>query len=74
MELFILESKEDVFQFIDIIKKNVNCVVIASSIEAHQYLKKMDIKHELADNYFTKLDYNKIDSLAIDFSLNWHPL
>lgn len=70
--MFILETKEDVLEFKDQIEKNVENKIIASSIESHQYLKEIGIPHEIIDNYFTKSDYEKMDTITVNFTLNWY--
>ena len=52
----------------------VNNKIIASSIESHQYLKKIGIIHDLVDDYFTKFDYRKIDTTTNNFTLNFESI
>ena len=70
MNVFILDTKEDILEFQELIKEKTNNKIIASSIESHQYLKKIGIIHDLVDDYFTKFDYRKIDTTTNNFTLN----
>jgi hypothetical protein len=72
LNVFILDTKEDILEFQELIKEKTNNKIIASSIESHQYLKKIGIIHDLVDDYFTKFDYRKIDTTTNNFTLNWY--
>lgn len=72
MDLFLLETEEDIHQFKNEIEKMEQSNLIALSTKTHKILKKTCISHEIIDDYFSKSDYDKIDTIIINYSLNWY--
>lgn len=72
MDLFLLETKNDLNQFKQKIEENEGIHVIASSTETHLQLIELGISHDVIDDYLNNSDYDRIDKLSINFAINWY--
>jgi glycosyltransferase involved in cell wall biosynthesis len=72
LELFLFETEEDFENYKNQIGKKEPQNIIALSTKTHKILKKNCISHQVIDDFFTVDDYNKIDKIMINFSLNWY--
>ena len=71
MDLMLLESQDDVIHNYEKIKK-FKGKIISLSISSHSKLKKMNIQHELLDNYFEEKDKDLIDYEVVKITKNWY--
>jgi len=72
VNLFLIETKEDIQNFKNEINENDDREIIALTTSAHKILKKSDISHLVIDDFFDDADYENIDNIMTNFSLNWY--
>lgn len=72
MNLFLIETEEDVHNFKNEIEECNEKDIVAMTTLAHKILKKKDISHQVIDEFFLDSDYDNIDNIMTNFSLNWY--
>jgi hypothetical protein len=72
LKLFLFETEDDFDNYKSQIQKNKSHKIIALTTIVHKILKKNEINHQVLDDFFTSEDYNKIDSVMVNFALCWH--
>jgi len=72
LNLFLIETEEDVHNFKNEIEECNEKDIVAMTTLAHKILKKKDISHQVIDEFFLDSDYDNIDNIMTNFSLNWY--
>lgn len=70
--LIFVEGENDFEILKNDFEKSQNTKIVSFDYKSHNLLSKANIQHFLMEDYITKDDEAKIDSLSVEFTQNWH--
>ncbi len=70
--IVIVEGKDDVKELTDIMHASNDVKIISFDFYAHKSLNKLEIKHEIIEEYFSNDDQLKLDNLALKLATTWY--
>lgn len=71
--IILLEKGSNFLKLKNELKKYPSARIFSLDYESHFYLKKNNLKHELAENFLLKSEFDEIDNLTKNFIKNWIP-
>ena len=71
--IILLQKESDFLKFENELKKCPSARIFSLDYGSHFYLEKNNLKHELAENFLLKSDFDEIDNLTKKFIGNWIP-
>ena len=71
--IILLEKGSNFLKFKNELKKYPSARIFSLDYESHFYLEKNNLKHELAENFLLKSEFDEIDNLTKNFIENWIP-